>query len=410
MPTNTLSESEIREVLSATETRLSAEEAHAATGENDVTVVRRILVIGCGDGGCNISSMIASRIPENLYTIAYNTSRRKLDSAVANGKIFITDEHGRDMDGSGKSREYSKTIFKDKTYEKVLKYVGDAIDEFGAVDYILITTTTDGGTGSGMSVVLAKLLMDNFGLNVIMAGVYPMMADDAQAQYNAMSWQKEVVKIGVPYIILDNNVPAQRTTKLEDIYEEVNTQAADAAVILAGSDYSNAATTMIDNCNMSRLTHQLGGRIVAVMGKDRPTAGQSLDDYVEDLLSRSCQPAPHDATGIGVWVKGPADLLASMDVSLTKIQKKYGQVTLKFAHTEESKEIEICIIFTGCGEVTDRLEAMKHRYTDIMNAQTAKTSVIDDLLEDMVDPMGSTKRGTTTQKKDDGLDTSALDL
>lgn len=397
----------------------SADAAATAADETSSTT-RRVLVIGCGGGGCNISTIITDRVPEDVYTIAYDTSAHNMpQNVLANKKATIDGE-----DGAGKVRDYSKNLFKNGTYEKVLDYVSAGIDALGGrPDYILITTTADGGTGSGMSVILAKLLADNMELPVLVIGVYPTMQDDAQSQYNAMEWQTELVKVGIPYFILDNNIPFQQLignpemkaeARMTEVYRKVNEQAARIGALLTGTNFGVSTNGMIDRRNLLMLTMKIGGRMVATSDTTRPTAGQTLDDYIEAMLQKSCQPMPYGVSGIGVWVKGPKDMLAQMDTSLPKLQAKYGNAMLKFAHVEEAPNSEIGIIMTGCDEAADRLAEMRHRYDDIMLNMAKRGSCTGELLSGATNPMagGIGKRfGAGKEiRSSDEIDTSAFDM
>lgn len=415
---NNLSERDIETMLH----NVDGNDAAVSTGttEETSTTTRKVLVIGCGGGGCNISTIITERVPEDVYTIAYDTSVHNMpQNVLANKKATIDGE-----DGAGKVRDYSKNLFKNGTYEKVLEYVSAGIEALGGrPDYILITTTADGGTGSGMSVILAKLLADNMEFPVIVIGVYPTMKDDAQSQYNAMEWQTELVKAGIPYFILDNNIPFQQLVestdvkaeaRMTEVYRRVNEQAARIGALLTGTNFGVSTNGMIDRRNLLMLTMKIGGRMVATSDTTRPTAGQTLDDYIETMLQKSCQPMPYGVSGIGVWVKGPKDMLAQMDTSLPKLQAKYGNVMLKFAHVEEAPNSEIGIIMTGCDEASDRLAEMRHRYDDIMLSMAKKSSCTGDLLSGAANPMagGISKRFGSGKdvRSSDEIDTSAFDM
>lgn len=396
----------------------NAEKA-TATGsqpaENDPvdTTTRKVLVIGCGGGGCNISTIITERVPMDVYTIAYDTSVHNMDRNVTANKKGHVDG----QDGAGKSRDFSKKIFKDGTYKTLIDYVNAGIDALGNVDYILITTTADGGTGSGMSVVMAKFLKDNYDIPVIVLGVYPVMTNDAQSQYNAMEWQTELTKVGIPHFILDNDIAGKQSTEVDDaklaeIYRKVNEQAARIGGLLTGTNFGPSTIGMIDRRNLLMLTMKYGGRMVATSDTTRPAAGQTLDDYIEQMLQKSCQPLPYGVSGIGVWVKGSKEMLGQMDTSLPQLQKKYGEAILKFAHVEESSETEIGIIMTGCDECRDRLMGMRHRYDDIMSSKAKKESCTNDLMAGIANPMGGDVGGMFkgAGSNDGELDTSALDL
>ena len=195
-----------------------------ATG-SEVTNTRRLLVIGCGDGGCNIASTISQTIPDDCFVIAYNTSARAMTFQKSNVRI-----RPFGIDGSGKVRDDATDIFKKTTGRKFMEKVMDTISQMDRIDYILVVGTADGGTGSGTVPTMAKLLASNLDTPVIIMGVYPYILKDAMSQYNAIQWQKEVTATGLPYIILDND----KLGNIPDIHEQVNNYVATIAKLLAG--------------------------------------------------------------------------------------------------------------------------------------------------------------------------------
>lgn len=362
------------------------------------TTTRRLMIIGCGDGGCNIATTIARKIPDESFVIAYNTSTRNVDDIVADTHIFPVAE-----DGSGKERDYSKNVFKQNAFKKLLDKVQEILTELVDIAYIIICTTTDGGTGSGVSPMVAKLLSDNTDIPVILMGVYPSMDEDATSQYNALQWQSEVDKIQLPYFILDNNQPGMRKPL---VHEAVNNQAALIASLLAGKEFGNSNISIIDNRNLYMLLVQMGNRLIAGIETARPTANQSLDEYVMNILQNDYQPDPVGARGIGIFVRGPKDMLDKMDTSLPEVQKRYGNVVLHFAHIEEGPSPKIAILMTGNAENSQRITEMKVRYDDIMQALKNRTSVLGDVLSNTSNPIGNTFK----KKPNSEMDTSALDL
>lgn len=392
-----MTDQEIRDLMP--KDPIQKQEARVKNSEEIIpTTTRRLMIIGCGDGGCNIATAIARKIPDESFVIAYNTSTRNVDEIVADMHIFPVAE-----DGSGKERDYSKNVFKQNAFKKLLDKVQEVLAELPDIAYIVICTTTDGGTGSGISPMAAKLLSDNTDVPVLLMGVYPSMDEDATSQYNAMQWQSEVDKIKIPYFILDNNQPGVRKPL---VHAAVNDQAAVIASLLAGKEFGNSHISIIDNRNLYMLLVQMGGRLIAGIDDTRPTAGQSLDDYVMNILKHNYQPDPVGIRGIGVFVRGPKDVLDKMDTSLPELQKKYGNAVLQFAHIEENASLKIAILLTGNAENSQRITEMKTRYDDIMQAQKDRVSVLGDVLSTTENPLGNTR----TKKASSEMDTSALDM
>ena len=379
------------------------------------SIVRNLLLIGCGDGGCNIMSAIHTAIPET-YAIAYNTSPKAMDLINATVKI-IPDE----TDGSGKVRSYSQNIFKQGSYKILLNDIDIMIEESKntyQIEYIIVIATSDGGTGGGISPMAAKFIADNVDIPVIIMGVYPDLADDATAQFNAMCWQQDVAKTELPYIILDNNFTVyQNAIYMENsegkgkssIHRVVNDHAVEIAKIISGKYFGESTISMIDNRDMYMLLSQIGKRIAVFGEYGKLAVNQTVDDFLSNVILKWPEPAPYNETGIGLFVKGPKDYLNKLNVQLSDFHSKYGDVVVQYIHLEESKEQYIAIICSGCSEPMDRLMKMRERYDDITNRLNETESTVSSILEGTTSLLGISN--TKKKNRENGkLDESALDL
>lgn len=359
------------------------------------TNIRNLLIIGCGDGGCHIASDIG-KVVSDSFIIAYNTSERTMEDIQADVRILADGE-----DGSGKVRAFSKDIFKRNSYKYLLDNVQKACNET-EYEYILVCSTADGGTGSGMSPMAAKMLADNVEIPVILVGVYPSLADDATAQFNAMQWQVEVTKIGLPYMIFDNNQEGSK----KEVHKEVNDYITNTMRLISGNLYGNHVVSIIDNRDMYMLLQHVGGRIVSGVGTTRPMTNMSLDEYIEAMIKNNFQPIPANINGIGIFLKGPKNLIDRLDTSVPVIRNIYGDAAIHYSHIEYSDEFRVSFLFTGNDEPADRLFLMKDRFDYIMNNQKSKSVFSDMMSEQMGNPLGDVK-----DKKVKGeLDLSALDI
>lgn len=358
--------------------------------------IRNILVVGCGDGGCNIASEIGLSVSE-AYIIAYNTSERNMHNVKADVKIIADGE-----DGSGKVRTFSKDIFKRNSYKYLLNKVKEAVEKT-EYEYIFVCSTADGGTGSGMSPMAAKMLSDNTNIPVLLIGVYPSLNDDATAQFNAMQWQVEATKIGLPYLIFDNN----REGPKKEVHSLVNSYISNTMRLISGNLYGDDVVSIIDNRDMYMLLQHVGGRVVSGISSVRPTTNQTLDDYIESMIQHNCQPLPANIGGIGIFLKGPKDIIDRLDPTLPEIRAKYGDAAAHYQHIEYGTDIRISFLFSGNDEPESRLFQMKDRYDYIMSNQKSKSVFSDMMSEQMSDPLG----GLNDKKiMKDEPDLSALDI
>lgn len=369
---------------------------------------RTLLVIGCGDGGSNIAAAITAALPQNAYTLIYNTTERAMNKRLHN--IIVRPE--KVIDGSGKDRKYADNVFKTVTGKKFMEKIAETVDKLKQVDYIIIVGTADGGTGSGTLPTAIRLLQKNLSIPIVAMGVYPSISEDAMSQFNAIQWQTEITELGVPYILLDNNLETPKTFDQNQpgeamrMHEETNGYAVSIARLLAGTIFGDTDISIIDNRNLLKLIHQIGKRIVIAVDENRPSGQCSLDEHMEKILSRCYQALPENATGMGLFVKGPQDYIDRVDISARRLQEKYGNALLKFAHVQVSNEPATAIILSGCGEATERLIQMKGKYNDVMRSIQTTTNKAADLASEMVNPLGEMSE-TSARKKE--LDFSVLD-
>lgn len=394
-----LNENEIEKIVRATNERAAASAIHqvAATQETPSGLTRNILVIGCGDGGCNIASDIKKAYPE-VAAIAYNTSRRGVDSLKVDRFLIPEAE-----DGSGKERSYSKHVFRSGVFRKVL----EAVYQYGDnADYILVTTTCDGGTGGGISPMIASLLMKNLGIPVIVIGVYPSLSEDGRAQHNMLEWQKEVEEVGARYMIFDNNAYAD-LPKMQ-IHQKINQDIVKIVGVLLGKDFGKTNIQAIDSRDMEMILNRYSGRITITVSNNRPRVGKSIGQMCVQEAREMSQPVPNNAQSYGLMIKGSQNFLNSVDTSAVDIREEFGEGDM-YTHLQVSDDLEIALICGGCTAPETRIQLAAQRYNEIMSERNEKRTVMDDIMAGLVDEgEGSYSRNQRVSLDD--IDLSALDL
>lgn len=108
----------------------------------------RILVIGCGGGGCNTVNTLTEMGVAGASTISINTDARHLASVKAHKKILIGKELTRGL-GAGGYPEVGR-----KAAEESRREIKEALE---GCDMLFITAGLGGGTGSGCAPVVAEI-------------------------------------------------------------------------------------------------------------------------------------------------------------------------------------------------------------------------------------------------------------
>ena len=350
-------------------------------------IERQITIIGTGDGGANIASKIKEDV--GLKTIIYNTSKRSIVDRLSMDKFI----HPGGEDGSGKVRSYSKDVFKSgahKTLEGILKENPES-----KWAYNIIISTTDGGTGGGVSPNVAKYAEAVTGKPTIIVGVYPTLNEDARSQFNALSWQADVEKTELPYMAFDNNSFASESNMVR--HEKINAEVSRAIHVFSGKLYGESDS--LDNQDFAKLISR-GGRI-CIYSSDRDLrVNESLDNYIFEMISTSSQPIPVEPEAYGLFVKGPKEMLENLDTNMTEVFHKFGG-TSRDIHLEESNDVCISLIITGCGPASNRLKTIKKRYDDLMSPKKSTQPSVNTLLDGLQDP--SQVKGLRVSTEDDAL-------
>lgn len=362
------------------------------TTASPAKLLRNLIVVGCGDGGVNIMNRIRTKVPE-AYTVAYNS--RVMEGLQSDVKITPQRFDGRKVDGSGKDREYSKKILKAGSHQILMENIQKLLKS-KEIDYILVCSTTGGGTGSGSSPAIAKILEQNFDVPVIILGVLPALTEDSVAQYNALNWMSEVHQYELPYIIMDNQITLDSKNgpaSTFEIHDYVNKYAASMSLILSNHPFHETPISKIDNQDIYTLISQFGQRI-SIYGSENqhPKVGQSLDDFLIDIIeSNPRMQAPKNAKAMALFLRGPESFIQSADTQLPKLHERYGGTNYTPVHLEISNTYYVGMIFTGSEENTDRLIEISNRYKEA-NVQLKGKSMAADLVNSMENPFSHTSK------------------
>lgn len=385
-----LTEKDVEELLNA-----SQKPEQPTTIQNPF--IKKIVVIGCGDGGCNIASDIKKAYPETA-AIAYNTSRRGWDSLKID-KFLIPDAE----DGSGKERDYSKSVFKKGVY----RYVLEAANSLSMnADYVLVVSTCDGGTGGGISPMITALLQKNLGIPVIAIGVYPTLSEDAHAQRNMLAWQKEMEDIGARYMIFDNE--SYSGLPKAQIHANVNRDVVDVVGFLLGHDFGKTDIQAIDGRDMEILLNSRPGRIGVYIGRGRPRVGKTLDAFLAQVITESCsQPAPQLPSAYGLFIKADSEYINSVDATIMGTRDKYGEGDV-FTHLEVSDSPRVALLCSGCTAPEARVNLAAQRYNECMASRKESHEVMGDILAKLSSDEDVYTHGTRKALQD--FDLSDLDL
>jgi len=176
--------------------------------------------IGLGAAGGNVADE-AAKI--GYDSIAINYSKSDLDSL-----IHIKEDMRHycvGSEGVGKEREIARELLKNN-YESVIDFVKKHLSK-SSVEVIIVTFSTGGGSGSGMSTILLQMLAQQMPDKVFVAApILPSKNEVLINQINTLSLLDELSTINVCTIPIDNETVIRRNgfVSKNKLFQITNTQ------------------------------------------------------------------------------------------------------------------------------------------------------------------------------------------
>ncbi len=354
----------------------------------------RVGVIGCGNAGNQTVSAMKNKYKE-IPVLAINCSENDLATVDKS----ITRKVVGDGKGAGKNRAESKKFLA----QGVSDLVSD--DDMKAfmreLDIVFIVSSTGGGTGSGMSLLLTKILSKGFpDVFPIPVGIVPSISEAQSTQSNSLEYLTELYTLleDPTYMLYDNEKGSGMPTSR--MMEAVNNQIVEDINVLRG--YYNTLTkyTSIDEKDAKVLITTPGRLLVASLYNlsDKMLETKGVDEMLCDYLKTGGYHVPIQRDKIvmrmGVVVNMYTDLLSEFDSSIPKVQALIGSAVEGFEHLSETDNRKlpnhVFLILAGLSKVNDRIAMINDRIHQIIDAQNQKEDD-DELDSDLIKAVADKK-------------------
>lgn len=359
--------------------------------------MNRSFTFGCGQGATKAM----------IYCIE-NGTLDKNECCVVNSTIKDIPEDYRDRciiisedpdAGCGKVRAAAK-----KLMINYLRNNPNVIEELipDDVQYVNIITTTEGASGSGASVVLAKWIESQIGLPVMITLICGFESDTRGLQ-NTIEYFKDLE--GGNYIVktVSNKRFLEKTSNTFVAERLANEDIATGIKVVNAFDIVDSEQN-IDDTDHYKLITNPGMMFVTEVTFDKKLKNPNqFDQIVSDAIdySSSLDFEP-SATKIGVFMNISDDNLSVIDTSFSAIKKKLcGNNTIEefFVHRQYvSSEPEfIRIIASGMNLPKEELQDMYAKYQKNLKASTND----DDFFSAISGMETVTQQSTHTKKNTD---------
>lgn len=316
----------------------------------------KIKVIGIGAAGNKAAiQLVKNHILENTSVLLLNSTLRDIPDDY---KTDLAIEFG-DTRGCGKERDLAKRMMVEALEKDQI-----TIDKFidGDEKFFVIVTSTEGGTGSGASVILGEYIQETTKAPVHLV-CFTGFQDDARGLKNTVDWFKDLNDKFIVQAISNQRCREIVGGNRKKAEELANNIFADRIAILCGKDISPSETN-IDNMDLFKLNATPGYMTVEKipLGKlrDESQFNETIETALKNSVSLETEPS---VKRIGVIINASKKIQGVVDESFSIIKDKYGFPTEIFRHPQESDaEDYVAIIVSGMKLPVDEIHDVYEKF------------------------------------------------
>lgn len=335
----------------------------------------KVGLAGCGNTGGQIATLAQEKIGIDVYAI--NSSEKDLETIPDSVPTkLIKDKEGLSQ-GAGKDRKRAQQYLKDSiadivTDESFINFVKD-------LDILFIVSSTGGGTGSGISLILSNILQTTYrDVKIISVGVLPVNSEAYGAHVNTLQYLHDLYDVleNPTYLLYDNDklngIPSHQI--LQKVNEEI---VKDIDVMRCTYNYTTRFDS-IDDRDMMRIL-SFPGRIMVSRIEDfseKDCDSVTIEDMIIDNIKRNCHvESQRDkkvmATGI---ISNLSQVLTDeFDDNLAAVKEFTGDPVHAFKHiyvNDDRKQTNnVFFIMSGLTAVNDKINIISDRIDEIERKQ-----------------------------------------
>ena len=300
----------------------------------------RMVVLGCGGGGQNMVDWIYSKGINGAEIVAINTDLQDLKLKQANRKILVGKEATKGL-GAGGNPEIGAAAANESMSE-IKEVVKDC-------DMVFVCAGMGGGTGTGISPVVAKVAKDS---GAIVIGVVTMPFSIERARIDKAEYGlKQLRQYCDTVIVIDNNrlVKIAGNLPVKQAFAVANEL---VSVTIKGIVEIISVPSLV-NLDFADVKAIMKGAGVATVGIGMSDTNRRVEESVEEALKNPLLDIDYKgATGALIHVTG------SDDMTLEEVNRSGELITTSLhqdanviwgARVDESfgKRVQVMAIMTG---------------------------------------------------------------
>lgn len=337
----------------------------------------RVGMLGIGNAG-NQVLVSAKTVMPDVPLLAINCSKQDVATLPKDIKSIVIG----DGLGAGKDRTEAKKSLK-QSVQELLSKEGSIKEFMDEIDYLFVVSSTGGGSGSGISLMVSKILSKTFpNVTVVTIGILPSLKEALTSQVNTIEYLQELYTAlsGHTYLMYDNNklshLPSYK------MMDEINNQIARDINVLRG--YYNFPTkyASIDDKELGLILRTPGRILVGSLYdlKEADIDETNGDVIFENMLMCDLKKAGHVemqndkiVNRFAVITNLSPNLFEKFDTSVPFLQKTIGTPVESFEHLKINDERKIpnniFVILSGTTKINERIIKINDKIEEINEAQ-----------------------------------------
>lgn len=334
-----------------------------------------IFILGLGAAG-NKAAIRAMElgIVNSVYTTLINSTEKDIPEKYKDNSIII----GNGLKGCGKERNISK-----KAIIPFLKETEIFNNIPADVDRVVIVTSTEGGTGSGSTPLLAKYIRDVIGINTSIFA-FTGFENDARGLNNTVNFMKELDDETTIQIISNKKFLEDANNNFIKAQELANDEFCKRIVIMSGSILEESDQN-IDDTDLHKLIDAPGLLDIVYTDIENPIKNtESFNKLCSNIIdnSKSIDFEP-TASRIGVIFNGKPSSKDVIDYSFNSIKNKYGEPYEVYTHLQDNTNYTTEFISIIASGMKLPIEAIEKTYKEYLD-RTSKVSKDKDSFFDII--------------------------
>lgn len=361
--------------------------------------MNKFFTFGCGQGATKAMLHCIEKGTLNREDCCIvNSTQKDIPEEYRDGAIIISEDPDA---GCGKVRSAAKKLM--LNYLKTNPNVIPAMLSDGDYQYVNIMATTEGASGSGASVILAKFIESQLDIPVIITLISGFESDTRGLQ-NTIEYFKDLN--GGDFVVrtVSNKKYLDKTSNTFMAEKMANEDISTAFKIISAYDIIDSEQN-IDDTDHYKLITNPGMMFVTEVMIDRKIKNpnqieQLISDAIDYNTSLDFEPS---ATKIGVFMNISEEKLSILDTNFTTIKKKLcGNNTVNefFIHRQyNATEPEfIRIIASGMNLPKEELMDIYNKYQNTKTTSSKKDDFFDSISD--MDTSSSEERIVKTKNND----------